>query len=141
MYESDQFVDDNVSKTSSIPSNLLKNKQPGIKNGSRFLKMDKKINARWIDGNYYKNVTIGMYGSGNCGAFIRNAVTGEVTKHRTGTKAESQYYKVSMSIGLDKINGPLHLYYDSPSQYEIHQFVILHPDVKDEWYERFNTTF
>ena len=138
MYETDQFKlsDDVISNTSSVPSNLLKNKQP-VSSKNRLFEIDKKINAKWIDGKYYGTITIKMHSSGNCGAFIRNAVTGEVTKHRTGTKDESLYYKVSMSLGLDKINGPLHLYYDSPSQYEIHQFVIIHPDIKDDWYSNF----
>ena len=137
MYESDQFkyTDDTSSKTDSVPHNLLKNKQPRTKR-NKIHTMIKTING----GRDKKvKITITMYNTGEFGSFIRNAVTGEVTKHRVGTKDENQYFKVINATGLDRLHGPLQLYYDSPSQYELHQFVTLHPDVKDTWYERFNT--
>ena len=134
MNKFDNFDDDNISETYLIPSNLLKNKQPRIKRKSLYT-MIKPINGKWIDGKYYKNVTITMYSTGDFGTFIRNAVTGEVTNDRVGSKEEKKYFKVINALGLDRLNGPLQLYYESPSQYEIHQFVLLNPDDKDEWYE------
>lgn len=91
------------------------------------------------DGKYYKskNVTIEMYGSGDTGSQIRNAVTGLPTNYLVGSKEEDLFYKVSICTGVDKENGPIHLFYDSPAQYENHQFTTVSEDVKEWWSERF----
>jgi hypothetical protein len=80
-----------------------------------------------------------MYGSGNTGTFIRNAVTGERRNHRVGSADEYLYFSVSMCNGLDKLNGPVHLFYDTPSQYEKHQYVLLDPEITEKWYQRYNS--
>ncbi len=92
---------------------------------------------KWKDGKYYKNVTIDMYGSGDTGSPIRNAVTGLPTNYLVGSKEEDLFYKVSICTGIDRDNGPIHLYYDSPSQYENHQFTYVNDDVKEWWSERY----
>lgn len=88
-------------------------------------------------GKKFKNVTIDMYGSGDTGTQIRNAITGLPTNYLVGSKDEDLFYKVSICTGIDRDNGPVHLYYDSPSQYENHQFTTVSDDVKEWWSERY----
>jgi hypothetical protein len=128
---------DDFCETDSVPSNLLKNKQPRSK-GNRCYTVERVINKKWHDGKFYKTVKINMYGSGDYGSYIRNAVTGIYTNVRVGSKSELLYYGVVDCTGLDKINGPVHLYYDTPSQYEAHQFVTVDASVKDDWLRRVN---
>jgi hypothetical protein len=40
---------------------------------------------------------------------------------------------------MDKLNGPVHLYYNSPSEYEKHQFTSVDQTTKDEWFKRVNS--
>ena len=127
---------DDYSVTNSIPSNLLKNKQP---RGNRSRVYTRTINLKLVDGKQYKPITINMYGSGDYGSYIKNAVTGAYTNHRVGSEAEHLYYTVADCTGMDKINGPVHLYYNSPSEYEKHQFTSVDQAKKDEWFRRVNT--
>ena len=129
---------DEYSVTDTIPSNLLKNKQPRAKRTKSYT-INKSLKMKWIDGKYYNTVTIKMYGSGDLGSYIKNAATGEYTNHRVGSEAENLYFCVANCTGLDKLYGPVHLYYDSPSQYENHQFTILDQSTKDAWFNRFNS--
>ena len=126
---------DDYSVTNSIPSNLLKNKQP---RGNRSRVYTRTINLKLVDGKQYKPITINMYGSGDYGSYIKNAVTGAYTNHRVGSEAEHLYYTVADCTGMDKINGPVHLYYNSPSEYEKHQFTLVDQEKKNEWIKRVN---
>jgi len=140
MYAYDQeqdFNNDDFSATDSVPSNLLKNKQPRPKRNRCYI-VDRVLNKKYIDGKFYKTVTIKMYGSGDYGSYIRNAVTGAYTNHRVGSEAENLYFCVANCSGLDKISGPVHLYYDTPSQYETHQFTTISQDTKEAWSKRVN---
>ena len=76
-----------------------------------------------------KNVEIGMYGSGGPGSQIRNAETGEYYNYKVGTMDEDLFFKTMISTGP----GNLTLFYDSPSQYERHQYVTLDDDIKTRW--------
>jgi len=129
---------DEYSVTDTIPSNLLKNKQPRAKRTKSYT-INKSLKMKWIDGKYYNTVTIKMYGSGDLGSYIKNAATGEYTNHRVGSEAENLYFCVANCTGLDKLYGPVHLYYDSPSQYENHQFVLVEQSTKDAWFKRVNS--
>ena len=126
---------DDFSVTNSIPSNLLKNKQV---RGNRSKVFTRTFNSKSIDGKKNKTVTINMYGSGDYGSYIKNAVTGVYTKHRVGSEAEYLYFLVADCTGMDKLNGPVHLYYNSPSEYEKHQFTSVDQAKKDEWFNRVN---
>ena len=128
---------DEYSIVSSVPSNLLKNKQPLVKRAKCYT-VKRSFKSKWIDGKYYDTVTVNMYGSGDFGSFIKNAVTGGYTNHRVGGEAEYLYFSVANSTGIDKCNGPIHLYYDSPSQYENHQYVLVDQRSKDAWLKRVN---
>ena len=125
---------DDYSVTNSIPSNLLKNKQPV---GNKSKVFTKTITLKQ-DGKKNKTVTITMHGSGDFGSYIKNALTGEYTKHRVGSEAEYLYFSVADCTGMDKLNGPVHLYYNTPSEYERHQFTSVDQDKKDEWFRRVN---
>jgi hypothetical protein len=139
MYEIDQHdLIDDASISRVLPSNIIKNLQLRVKT-DRFYTIQKALKSIWTDGKYYDNVTINMYGSGDYGSFIKNAVTGKVTNHRVGSKDEYLYFTVAMCTGIDKLNGPVHLFYDSPSQYENHQYTLLDSRDKEAWYDRFNT--
>jgi hypothetical protein len=126
---------DDYSITDSIPSNLLKNKQPRG-NQSRIYTINKTLKS--LDNKYSKTVTIKLYGSGDYGSYIKNAVTGAYTNHRVGSEAENLYFSVANCTGMDKLNGPVHLYYNSPSEYEKHQFTLVDQEKKDEWIKRVN---
>jgi hypothetical protein len=126
---------DDFSVTNSVPSNLLKNKQPRG-NQSRVYTINKTLKS--LDNDYRKTVTINLYGTGDYGSFIKNAVTGAYTNHRVGSEAENLYFSVANCTGMDKLNGPVHLYYNSPSEYEKHQFTLVDQEKKDEWIKRVN---
>jgi hypothetical protein len=128
-------INDEYSVAASIPSNLLKNKQPRG-NQSRVYTINKTVKS--LNDEYHKTVTIKVYGSGDYGSYIKNAVTGAYTNHRVGSEAEYLYYTVADCTGMDKINGPVHLYYNSPSEYEKHQFTLVDQAKKDEWFKRVN---
>jgi hypothetical protein len=136
-YDQEQDFNEDFSGTESIPSNLLKNKQPRLK-GNRCYTINRVLNKKWSDGKFYNTVTIKLHGSGDYGSYIKNAVTGAYTNHRVGSEAEYLYFSVANCTGLDKMNGPVHLYYDTPSQYENHQFTTVDQEIKDAWLKRVN---
>jgi hypothetical protein len=137
-YEQEEIMNqpDDFSVSESIPSNLLKNKQPRATNQNRFYSINRTV---WINEKQCKKVTINMYGTGEYGSYIKNAVTGASTNHRVGSKAESLYFSVANCTGIDKLRGPIHLYYNSPSEYEKHQFTSVDQATKDEWFNRYNS--
>lgn len=89
-----------------------------------------KFEKKTVDYNgNIKNVEIGMYGSGGPGSQIRNAETGEYYNYKVGTMDEDLFFKTMISTGP----GNLTLFYDSPTQYERHQYVTLDDDIKKRW--------
>jgi len=72
-------------------------------------------------------------------ALYKECGTGMYTKHRVGSEAEYLYFLVADCTGMDKLNGPVHLYYNSPSEYEKHQFTTVDQAKKDEWFKRVNS--
>jgi hypothetical protein len=127
---------DDFSVANSVPSNLLKNKQV---RGNKSKVFTRTFHSKSIDGKKNKPVTINMHGTGDYGSYIKNAVTGVYTNHRVGSEAEYLYFLVADCTGMDKLNGPVHLYYNSPSEYEKHQFTSVDQDKKDEWIRRVNS--
>jgi hypothetical protein len=72
------------------------------------------------DSTAYKMKQVIMFGSGDTGATIRNAVTGEkYYGHRVGSRHEDLYFKARVCTG-EFIESPT-LFYDSVEQYERHQ--------------------
>jgi len=61
-----------------------------------------------------------MFGSGDTGSTIRNAVTGEkYYGHRVGSRHEDLYFKARICTG--EFSEPATLFYESVEQYERHQ--------------------
>jgi len=74
------------------------------------------------DSDAYKMKQVIMFGSGDTGSTIRNAVTGEkYYGHRVGSKREDLYFKTRICTGEFKSDNPVTLFYDSVEQYERHQ--------------------
>jgi hypothetical protein len=94
------------------------------------------FNNTWRDGKFYKKVTIEIYGSGQQGSKIRNAVTGERYSYLVGSAAEDLFFKVVDSTARNGRKEPFMLYYDTPEQYENNHFTTVETDVKERWYEK-----
>ena len=106
------------------------------KQDKQYQKYVKPIFKTWRDGKYYKKATIECYGSGQIGSLIRNAVTGQYYPHRVGNSEENELFKVIDAAGREGRKDPLMLYYDSPEQYENHQFVTVSQTIKENWHKR-----
>ena len=120
----------------SDDANLKKNAIAESENlDPNFQKEIRTFNNTW-NGKYYKKVTIKSYGSGQIGSRIRNAVTGQYTPYIVGSKNEDLFFVVNDSTGLFGRREPLFLYYDSPEQYENHQFTLLNQKIKEKWNEK-----
>jgi hypothetical protein len=91
------------------------------------------------DGKFRKYINMTFYSSGITGSNIRNAVTGEYSKYIVGTLEQNLFFKVTMSTGEFK-DGPVHLYYISPEQFEAHQYCEVDERVKTAWYETYEIT-
>ena len=77
------------------------------------------------------------YSSGIIGSTITSATTGiKYQEYNVGGKCEDLFFKVSISTGENKGN-PVTLFYDSPEQFEKHQFVQLSNEVKQKWHDKF----
>jgi hypothetical protein len=94
------------------------------------------FNKIWIDGKFYKHITIKNFGSGGQGTRIINAVTGNKYNIKVGSAEENLFFKVTDSTGFNGRNEPLMLYYDSPEQYENHYFTNVSQDAKKQWMQR-----
>jgi hypothetical protein len=102
----------------------------------QYQKYVKPLNRTWRDGKFYKRVTIECYGSGQIGSRVRNAVTGQYYPYVVGNREEDVLFKVIDAVGRDGRKDPIMLYYDSPEQYENHQFVTVGQVVKETWHKR-----
>jgi hypothetical protein len=112
-------------------------KKLDIKNlDKKYEKYKIPFNATWKDGKFHKTLTVEIYGSGQQGARIRNAVTGMSCSDLVGSSSEDLYFKVIDSTARHGRNYPLILFYDTPEQYENHQFVKVGTNVKEVWYEK-----
>lgn len=112
-------------------------KKLDIKNfDKKYEKYKIPFNATWKDGKFHKTLTVEIYGSGQQGARIRNAVTGMSCSDLVGSSSEDLYFKVIDSTARHGRNYPLILFYDTPEQYENHQFVTVGTNVKEVWYEK-----
>lgn len=85
---------------------------------------------------YYKTVTIGIFGSGQLGSRIRNAVTGHKYNILVGSKEQEKLYSVALCTGENGIKSSVFMYYDTPEQYEAHLFSRVDMDRKTAWHMR-----
>jgi hypothetical protein len=81
--------------------------------------------------------TIEMYGSGDIGSYIRNAVSGQKTNHIVGSKEENLYFSVIETTGINGRKDPIKLFYDSPEQFESHFHVTVSQQIKENWHKKF----
>lgn len=73
-----------------------------------------------------------IFGSGDTGTTIRNAVTGEkYYGHKVGSKNEDLYFKARICTGEFGIETPT-LFYDSVEQYEKHMGCTTEQSIKDK---------
>jgi len=106
------------------------------KQDKQYQKYVKPVFKTWRDGKFYKRATIECYGSGQIGSRIRNAVTGQYYPYVVGNLDEDVLFKVIDAVARDGRKDPLMLYYDSPEQYEDHQFVTVSQKIKEKWQQR-----
>lgn len=132
MYESDMFLPTDQlynEKNEKTALNDFKNKV----SNNVLHSITRRFNNVW-KGKYYNNIKISYYGtSTTSGSRIRHAITGEVTKYIVGRKKdESNFFKVVVGSGQHP-SGSVHLFYNSPEEYENHQFLELDQAIKDKW--------
>lgn len=115
-------IDNNANTLHDMKSNIDK----------RYHVQNKRVR---LGDNFYKNIKIEIYGSGDIGSTIRNAETGEFFRgHTVGSSVEDIYFKTSFFRSPNQ--EPLLLFYNSPEHYEKHQFTNLSNDVKRRWYNK-----
>jgi len=126
IYENDPFhpLEKNEFDDYSVNNKDLLNNIKKMDRG--YKKIIRKINKIWVDGKYYKNINIELYFTLENG-YIRNAITGIRCSSKVGSKEESEYFKVKMGSGI--------LFYESPEQFEKHQYCILSTGNKEKWYK------
>jgi hypothetical protein len=80
--------------------------------------------------------TIGIFGSGDVGSSIRDAITGVRNyAHKVGSVSEDLYFKARICTGELGPDNPS-LFFDSPEQYERHMFAKLDDEVKMRWHKK-----
>lgn len=120
---------DFVSKTNNKRIPFVETKTSDTK----YDKYVKELKMKWTDGKFYDKVIIELYGSGDTGTRIKNAVTGSKTPYLVGSSNEDLFFKVVDATGNGGRKDSLILFYDSPEQYENHQFITLDQCVKESW--------
>lgn len=135
LYEGDQFypLDKNDNDDLSLNNKNILNDIKKLDKG--YHKVHRALNKIWVDGKYYKNISVECYSSSDTGNKIRNAITGYRTSYKVGSPDEDYFFKVKLCTSNVK-NGSGHLYYDSPEQFERHQYCIVNKNIKEEWYKR-----
>ena len=134
MYEDDRFVPkyDDEENYLDLKNSMLHDVK-ALDKGYRKIQIN--INRVWTDGKYYKSKQIEIYVSGDIGKKIRNAITGFKYDDKVGSKQEDLYFKVkNNSAPLGSTAGSL--FYESPEQFEKHQFIELSREVKEKWYAK-----
>ncbi len=134
----DDLLDTAVNDESSVEFKLRQKKTADAlkKLDKNYEKYTIPFHNTWTDGKYYKRITIENYGSGSCGTFIRNAVTGAKYNILVGSADESILFKVADATGHNGRKESLMLYYDSPEQFENHHFTSVSPQDKEKWHTR-----
>jgi len=128
IYDDDRFHPTNY--------NDIDNKQESISINSPDNGYNKVIKT-YVDDNGVKHkYLLEYYSSGNNQSLIRNAVTGLKYKNlRVGTRDEDLLFKISINTFENNKNKEV-LFYDSPEQYESHQYCKLSSNTINKWYEK-----
>ena len=97
-YEKNMFFEaDNDAFLTSNNKNKIFNEVK--KTDTKYDKYNKVLRMKWQDGKYYDKVTIELFGSGDTGTKIRNAVTGVKTTYLVGSSNEDLFFKIRDSTG------------------------------------------
>ena len=87
--------------------------------------------------NSYSTKTINVFGSGDVGTSIRDAITGVRNyAHKVGSAREDLYFKVRVCTGEFGNREAPTLFFDSPEQYERHMLMTLDADTKMRWHRK-----
>jgi hypothetical protein len=99
-----------------------------------------RVLKKTVDGNTVsKRVSIEFYTTSSTpGKMIRSAISGSYhTNFRVGKHDEDIFFKVGLSTGeCNSFSNTL--FFDTPEQYEKVFFVDLKPEIKNDWYAKFN---
>lgn len=138
LYEEDHFHPSNKNDVEQQANKLLDNINSSSSSNyvSYYVEIPKEERQRDHTGRIKKVRKVELYGSGDMGTRIRNAVTGQMTEHIVGTEDEYNYWSVCDCRGVNGKQTSLMLFYDSPEQYERHMRLQLPQNVKEEWLNR-----
>jgi hypothetical protein len=143
LYEEDHFHPSNSDvNIKDIKTNNINNKTDIIQNirslDSGFIVKTIKVIKQNKEGKREKHIKqIQMYGTGETGSNIRNAISGQRMPHLVGSKNEDLYFSVMEVTGINGRNEGIKLFYDSPEQYEKHFYVTLDQQIKERWHNKF----
>lgn len=133
----DEIINDDFQDHDNLDT--FEKKQGGKNNFSSYKHLDKhfhslKFPCRKVkaNGKLQLSETIECYSTPYSGSRIRDAMSGEYSKYFVGTYEESLFFKVVIAVGSSE-NGPVHLYYLSPEQYEQHHQTHVDAEVKADW--------
>jgi hypothetical protein len=131
-------VSDNISMTSDELRETKKQlKELEQKLDDKVYNVKRVFYKKWIGDKFYQKyiAEYNVYGSRSQGTLIRNAVSGERMPDYVGSKNEFQYFKV-ISTNIPGAKGPVTLFYNSPAEYELHQYTTVSDSIKDQWRTR-----
>jgi len=103
------------------------------RNDSHFYRIHYANNI-WMNEQFYKQLFIECYSSGNTGAYIRDAVTGDLTRYIVGSQDEDLFFKMRDATGTMSSRGDSgSFFYMSPEQCENNRYCEIDKSVKDAW--------
>jgi len=111
---------------------IIKNDKNQIKN---LFKIKRKINKLCNDNKFRNNIYLDLYSSDK---YIKNSISGMETPYKVNSKFEDLFFKVKFVNGEIKNKDNITFFYDSPEQFENHQFVTLNDNTKKNWKEKYN---
>jgi len=136
-YESEfyGYAEDDVTSWTSEPKMTKKLKRELAdmnKEDIHFFQVKRKTNS-------HSSEMVGIFGSGDIGSSIRDAVTGiRNYAHKVGSASENLYFKVRICAGDLGKDTPT-LFFESPEQYERHMYAKLDNDTKIRWHLKYQT--
>lgn len=132
-FENDTFCDYNP----AFDKYENNSKQKIIKQIKPLNKEYHNIKTGYFDKKIKKFLEVGVYSSGMSGSLIRNAETGEYYKYKVGSNDEDLFFKTVNSTG-ELSYGPITLFYNSPENYERHQYLFVSDETKKIWENKKN---
>lgn len=86
-----------------------------------------------LEKNEKETIKIELYSTSlTPGNKIRDAITGMRYNERVGSNYEDLYFKVRMTT-IHDANNVITLFYNSPEEYEKHQYVNISDEIKRKW--------